>query len=215
MDKVCIVIPAYNEDRSIGLVVKELRKYFKHVIVVNDASSDNTLKEAKGNGAIVVDNPINKGYDGALEEGFRKAKELNKKYVITVDADGQHSPEDAKKFANIHLEDNKDLVIGIRPGFARFSEYIFSLYSRLRFKIVDPLCGMKGYDLSFYNRQGHFDSYKSIGTELAFYSVKQKCSLSQVPIKINKRQYGNPSFSGCVLANMKILKTMFKSIYKI
>ena len=90
--RVAIIVPAFNEENTIGHVVDSISSYGT-VIVINDASTDNTLKEAKKMGAIVVTHSENKGYDEALNSGFRKASELNKEAVITFDADGQHSHE--------------------------------------------------------------------------------------------------------------------------
>ena len=94
MDKsqVAIVIPAFNEESTISNVVQSVTQYGV-VIVVNDTSTDKTEQMAEGAGAILVNHKENKGYDGALNSGFAKAKELNCDIVITFDADGQHNEE--------------------------------------------------------------------------------------------------------------------------
>ena len=83
MDKyqIAIVIPAFNEEATIFNVVQSVKKYGA-VIVVDDASTDETKKIAKNAGAIVVSHQKNKGYDGALNSGFAKADELNYKAII-------------------------------------------------------------------------------------------------------------------------------------
>jgi len=71
--KVAIIIPAYNESNTIGMVVKKLSKLGK-VIVVDDASNDKTSSIAKRNGAFVIRNKFNRGYDNSINIGFKKIK---------------------------------------------------------------------------------------------------------------------------------------------
>lgn len=215
VESLCIIIPAHNEGRSIGAVLTGLKEHFESIIVVNDGSLDNTSEESRKNGAIVIDNVVRKGYDGAIEEGFKKASDMKMKYAITTDADGQHNPGDVRKVAEALVKEGEELVVGIRPSFPRFSERLMSLYSRARFGIKDPLCGLKGYDLTFYEILGHFDSYGSIGTELAFFSAIRKCRIRQIQISINRRTFGKPPFGNRVSANMKILRSMLMSIIKL
>ena len=83
--KVAIVIPAFNEEATIFDIVQSVKKY-GIVVVVNDASTDKTKKLAEDAGAIVVSHNKNKGYDGALNSGFSKVKELNCDFFITFDS---------------------------------------------------------------------------------------------------------------------------------
>uniref|UniRef100_UPI00397E10D0 glycosyltransferase n=1 Tax=Salmonella sp. ZJHZ19_0081 TaxID=3159587 RepID=UPI00397E10D0 len=71
--------------------------------------------------------------------------QLNVDYVVTMDADGQHLPSCVCKVIDLLIEDKLDLVVGKRPRFARFSEYLYSVYFSWLFNISDPLCGLKGY----------------------------------------------------------------------
>ena len=92
-----IVIPAYNEARAIKTVIKELQKNkYKHIIVVDDCSSDNTKELAKKAGAIVLRHPINRGQGAALRTGIEYALEKKATEIITFDADGQHRATDIK-----------------------------------------------------------------------------------------------------------------------
>ena len=212
--KVCVVIPAHNEEKTIANVVTELKRNFKDIIVVNDGSDDNTESEALRSGAIVVSNGKKMGYDRAIDAGFSRAKKENMDYVITVDADGQHVTEDVEKVASVLVGEGKDIVVGIRPKFARFAEYLMAFYSKIRYGIRDPLSGLKGYKMSVYEELGHFDSYNSIGTELAFYSVKMGHQLAQVPTSVNMRMHSSPSFGNSLSANAKILRTLFISLFR-
>lgn len=209
--KIGLVIPAYNESATICGVVKAASKYGQP-IVVNDCSNDETAILAQEAGAIVVTHTTNLGYDNALDSGFMKAKELGCQFIITLDADGQHNPELIQKFID-KLELGADVVLGVRDSKPRISEHAFSLLTRARFGIKDPLCGMKGYTIETYNRLGYFDSYRSIGTELMLFAAHQKLNIAQVPFQVGTRQDA-PRFGNSVKANLKILRAMVLGLQK-
>lgn len=207
--KIGLVIPAYNESSTIYDVVKAASDYGQP-IVVNDCSSDNTASLAEKAGAVVVSHKANLGYDGALNSGFVKAAQLDCQYIITLDADGQHNPKLIQKFVD-ELNKGADIVLGVRSNKPRISEHLFALTTRVRFGIKDPLCGMKGYNIKVYNQLGHFDSYRSIGTELMLFSARNKLSSVQIPFKVGERQDA-PRFGSSLKANLKILRAMSLSI---
>jgi len=109
-----IVIPAFNEAASIGVVVRDLRAAagWREIIVVDDGSADGTGTQAAAAGARVVRHPYNKGNGAAVKTGIRHATGA---FVLIADADGQHQPSDAARLVS-HL-DAYDLVVGARsPG---------------------------------------------------------------------------------------------------
>ncbi|HEY3885544.1 MAG TPA: glycosyltransferase family 2 protein [Vicinamibacterales bacterium] len=108
---VSIVIPAFNEAESIGGVVSVLRAAapWREIIVVDDGSTDGTGERAAAAGAAVVRHPYNLGNGAAVKNGIRRAVG---EYVLILDADGQHPPEDAIRLASRLGE--FDLVIGAR-----------------------------------------------------------------------------------------------------
>jgi len=110
---VSIVIPAMNEADAIGSVVSQLRgaATWREIIVVDDGSEDDTATRARAAGACVIRHPYNKGNGAAVKTGIRRA---SGEFVLIIDADGQHPPEDAQRIA-ARLGDF-DLVIGARNG---------------------------------------------------------------------------------------------------
>jgi glycosyltransferase involved in cell wall biosynthesis len=207
--KIALVIPAFNEAASIAQVIKGALAY-GHVIVVDDGSSDETPTVAAKAGATVVSHPHNQGYDAALNSGFKRASEMGFCAIITLDADGQHDPTLLVKFVAAITSGN-DLVVGERNRRQRFSEYLFSWYTNLRFGLKDPLCGMKAYNIRLYRAMGHFDSYQSIGSELALFAFQNGWKTAQIYFQVRDRD-GKPRFGRTIVANLKILRALFLSL---
>ena len=90
-----VVIPAFNEASVIGGVVAGVHTFFPRVLVVDDASSDNTAAIARAAGAYTARHPLNLGQGAALQTGFDAALARGARYVVTFDADGQHDPAEA------------------------------------------------------------------------------------------------------------------------
>ena len=203
-----IIIPAFNEESTIESVISSVSEFGK-VLIIDDASTDKTAIRASISGAIVYSHKKNLGYDNALNTGFRIAASEGFKYIITMDADGQHDSASIIKIKNL-LIDGFDLVVASRRKKQRFSEEIFSFCSSLRWSINDPLSGFKGYSISLYNSLGHFDSYKSIGTELLFYALKNEFKVVEIEAKIKPR-IGNSRFGNSLKTNLRILRAILLS----
>jgi len=203
--RVAIVIPAFNEASTIASIVNVGRDY-GNPIVVNDCSTDLTAPIAEASGALVLNHTVNQGYDGALNSGFKEAARLKYDFIITLDADGQHDPSLLRTIIDL-LEGGSPLVLGVRSSRARISEHIFSIYTRIRYGVLDPLCGMKGYNREVYDAVGYFDSYKSIGTELTLRAVSSNVRFSQVKFIVNDR-FDAPRFGGLLAANLKIIRAL-------
>jgi len=109
--KISVIIPAYNESESIGVLVSNVRSIYRdaEVIVINDGSSDNTAGVAKDAGAKVFSHPYNIGNGAAIKSGIRVA---TGEVLIFLDADGQHDPQDIEKLIDYIPE--FDMVVGAR-----------------------------------------------------------------------------------------------------
>lgn len=208
--RLAIIVPARNEERSISQVVAAASGYGRP-IVVSDGSTDMTAEAAAAVGAIIVRNERSQGYDAALNSGFHQAAELGFNYVITLDADGQHDPALIPEFSQL-LADGNWLVIGVRPAPARISERLFAAYTRIAYGIHDPLCGMKGYAMDAYKELGHFDSYRSMGTELMLHTLRAGHPVAEVKVPITPR-HDTPRVGGAVRANLRILRSLLHAIF--
>jgi glycosyltransferase involved in cell wall biosynthesis len=118
--KVCVVLPAYNEDRVISEVIKGIHKEFSNtkydfeIVVIDDGSTDKTSEFATKSGAKTIRHILNVGSGGATATGLSYAQQNGFDVAVTVDADGQHHPEDVLAGVNILTNGNTDLLIGSR-----------------------------------------------------------------------------------------------------
>jgi len=212
-EKIIAVIPAFNEEKTIGEVVKELKRYTDEIIVVDDASVDKTSDEAMKYSAVVLRHAVNQGYDKTIDDGFKEAAKRKASIIFTFDADGQHVPYDVPKILAPIKKGEADVVVGIRPHTQRLSEKLFSIYAKKKIGITDPLCGIKAYSAEMYNNIGYFDRIKSIGTELMFNCNALGCRIKEVNINMNKRE-GKSRFGSVLRANIKIISALFKILIK-
>ncbi len=108
------VVPAYNEEKKIGSVVQSLFGHVDQVVVVDDASPDNTFQIAKDAGAVVLRHGINRGQGAALQTGHDYALKNNAEYVLHFDGDGQFCVEDILPALNKMKESSYDVLFGSR-----------------------------------------------------------------------------------------------------
>jgi len=207
--QIAILIPVYNEQKTILNVVNQVRKYGTPIII-DDASTDNSKRIIKQNKIIYFSNKNNLGYDKTLNIGFSRAKSLKFKYIITFDGDGQHYTKDLGRII-FYLNKNYDLVVGQRSKFQRFSEFMFSKFSIFYYNIKDPLTGLKGYNIRVYNSLGYFDKNQSTGTKLLFHAVQKKFKIKKININI-KRRVDIPRFGNVIKSNLYIIRSIILAL---
>lgn len=113
---VIIIIPAYNEEKGLPSLIRNIRNHVSDVdiLVVDDGSRDRTARVAEKAGALAIRLPFNMGYGAALQTGFKYALRKRYRYVIQMDADGQHDPASIKTLLDEVKKEEVDLVIGSR-----------------------------------------------------------------------------------------------------
>lgn len=210
--KIIVIIPALNEQKTIGQVVQEVKGCADQIIVVDDASSDQTADIAEDAGAFVIRHTENKGYDASIEDGFKKGIDMSGEIFATFDADAQHKFEDLRKIISIVENKEADLVIGQRQIRKHFAEKIFAAYTNFKYGIKDPLCGLKAYSREVYQTVGHFDTIKSIGTQLMIEAVIKGFKIKLVPVYIKERKDNSRFYFNQWKANCRIFMAMIKVI---
>lgn len=111
---VFVVIAAYNEGSSIAKVIPDLLRTFQTIVVVDDGSVDDTAAQAQAAGATVLIHPINLGQGAALQTGICYAVNQGAEYIVTFDADGQHSPADVPPMLEALEKSGADIALGSR-----------------------------------------------------------------------------------------------------
>jgi glycosyltransferase involved in cell wall biosynthesis len=203
---VFVVIPAYNEAAHIGKVVRGLprtltigKETFKvRVVVVDDCSRDNTHGEAKKAGATVLRHVINSGAGAATRTGLRYAEQNSQDlaYVVTIDADGQHSNKDVERIVRYAVENNAEMVVGNRlhdgnkqdmPWHRTLGNRGLSLISRVLFgiKIEDTQSGLRLYKASAVPAISCYtiDRY-GFCTEMLWLAVRSGIDVREMPISV-------------------------------
>ena len=165
--KVCVLIPAYREERRIGAVVREVRDYCSDVVVIDDGSPDDTAKAAAEAGATVLEHVHNQGKGAALQTGFDHARARGCDLAITMDADGQHAPSDIPAFLQAYERTHSPVLVGNRmnnvaamPPLRRFvNRFMSDLLSRVMGQHVpDSQCGFRLYHRSAFP-EGPYDAH--------------------------------------------------------
>lgn len=214
--KVIAVVPAHNEARTVDDVVRSLLPAVSEVIVVDDASGDGTGEIARQAGATMLRNETSRGYDGAIDRGFSEAARRGADIIMTFDADGEHDAKDIPTILAPILEGRADVVAGQRPRVRHWGEVIFASYTKMRFGIRDPLCGLKAYRRQVYDSVGFFDRVHSIGTELMLRARAKGYRIVLVPIVLHERMDDRSRFYFVRLrGNLNILGAMIRTIYTI
>tara|TARA_Y100000389_G_scaffold47762_1_gene42940 strand:- start:896 stop:1552 length:657 start_codon:yes stop_codon:yes gene_type:complete len=213
--EIAIIIPCFNEEKTINTVVKNA-SYYGIPIIVDDKSTDKSIENLNQiqSEIIVKSNDNNIGYEKTLQVGFEIAQKSGFKYAITLDADNQFDHKDIGKL--IKKSSNFDIVIAQRSKLQRLAENFFSIIFNFFFKIRDPLSGLKFYRMDlFLENKEVFDSKNLIGTELLCYSIKKRKKISTIEVETAERK-DKPRYGGGFKANIKIFIGLFgalKTIY--
>lgn len=209
MKNILTIIPAYNEEKNIESVLDELNRDFKEadILVINDASTDDTKGLVEKKKITCITLPYHMGYARAIQTGIRYALEYQYSYVVQFDADGQHIATEAKKLKEKMEKEGCDLVIGSRymtkdykkcNPFRRFGTNIFSWMIRLfcKKKITDPLSGFQCFNQKVIKRLAMLGKYPEYpDANLIMELIYDKFVICEVPVKMRMRKYGESMHS--------------------
>ena len=191
--KICVLIPTYNNEKTLKRVIDGVLDYTENIIVINDGSTDSTLQILEKYSITVINLSENKGKGNALKLGFRKAKEIGYDYAITIDSDGQHYPDDIPVFVENLLNENEDvLLIGNRnmsqdgipkkSSFGnRFSNFWFWFETGI--KLEDTQSGYRLYPLHKIPKK-YFTPKFEFEIEIIVRTAWRHVPVKNVPIKV-------------------------------
>ena len=192
--KITIGIPAYNEEKSIALIITKLKKITDSIIVCDDGSSDMTAEISKNLGATVISHKKNMGYGVAINSIFQKSKELNVDLLVTFDADGQHRVEDIQKVIEPIKNNVADLVIGSRfldkksnvPNYRKIGIKVITKVTNasIRKILTDSQSGFRAYNGQVLSQISPSDMGMGISTEILIKSSSKGLRIMEVPITI-------------------------------
>jgi len=228
-NKILVIVPAYNEEGSVGKVVEEVHAYLPkaEVLVVNDGSTDRTSVTAKSTGAVVLDLPFNLGIGGAMQAGYKYAYEKGYDIAIQVDGDGQHDPKEVGKLLDDLKERKIDMAIGSRfigdsgyksstmrmIGISIFSRVISMIVGQ---KITDPTSGFRAANRKAI--QLFATDYPQDYPEPEVVILLHQCHLQmgEVPVGMSERYSGESSITKIrsIYYMVKVLLAIFVDCFK-
>ena len=187
------VMPAHNEEKAIKNVIERAKKYVDKLIVVDDASRDNTGKIVKNLGVMLVTHKNNRGLGGALRSGFSKALEMSKDdndIIITIDADGQHIPEEIPKFVK-EIRKGYDFVLGKRdlskyPFVKKFGNFFLNIFTNMicGTNLKDTESGFRAFTKRALKKMEFKAERYEIAAEILYQVGKTNTKASNVDIKV-------------------------------
>lgn len=190
--KTCVLIPSYNEAKTIGSLVKRIKNKGLDVVVVDDGSIDKTAEIARGSGAYVLKHKQNKGKGASLKDGFHFI--INKDYdaVITMDGDDQHSPEDIPKFIKASDDPNVDMLVGNRMSSNKDMPFIRWMTNNLmsflisiicKKNISDSQCGFRLIKRKVFKELSFFSPNFEIESEILIEAYRKGFTVKFIPIQ--------------------------------
>ena len=223
------IVPALNEEQTVGRVVDEIRAFDPgfDIVVVDDGSVDRTAGVAADRGAHVLRLPFNLGIGGAMQTGYRFAFEHGYDVAVQVDGDGQHDPTQLPTILAPVLSGEADLCVGSRfTGSGQFrSSFVrrigIKIFARIvslvvRQKLTDTTSGFRAV-----NRRGialfaadYPHDYPEV--EATVMSVKHKLRLIEVPVEMRERGGGSSSITALrsVYYMAKVLLAIFVGLFR-
>ncbi|MCB9426789.1 MAG: glycosyltransferase family 2 protein [Flavobacteriales bacterium] len=229
MKNIKVIIPAFNEEQSIGLVVQEIPDLVSEVIVVDNNSSDATAAQAKKAGATVLKEP-KMGYGYACLKGMDYVAQQNELPDIIVFLDGDYSdyPEELSKVVAPILDDDVDLVIGARVVALRephsmtpqqvfgngLATWLMKLFFGAKYTDLGPFRAIKYKALLSLQMQ---DKTYGWTVEMQLKALKQKLRYVEVPVRYKNRigvSKVSGTVKGTIMAGIKIIGWIFKYAFK-
>ncbi len=193
MVKSVAIIPAYNEEVALGSIILRTLQYVDEVIIVNDGSDDKTVDVAKLAGAEIINHATNLGKGEALKSGFSAIGDAD--VVVTIDADGQHNPDEIPSLIKPIIEDGADLVNGSRymngpeentPAYRRVGQQVLDNATNISagIKVTDSQSGFRAFSPAACKVFRFYDTGFGIESEMLVDVAEAGLKIVEVPITV-------------------------------
>ncbi len=224
--KIWMIIPAYNEEKFIGKVLKDLFNLGLNLIVIDDGSQDNTFQIAQGiikdrpGRGYLYQHPINRGLGATLKTGIEAALNKNADIMVTFDADGQHNPEDILPICQPIIDGKADVVIGIRnfdemPQHKKRSNQIMNLITRIFYgaHVQDSQSGLRAFNHKAAKALDIESREYGVSSEIIREIQHKNLRMEEVPIETIYTDYSLSKGTNAKIG-FKILIKMIREILK-
>jgi len=212
--KITCVIPAFNEEKKIGLVISKVKPLVSEIIVVDDASRDQTFAEAKQAGAVIVRHIINRGQGAALRTGTKLALDREADIIIHFDADDQFQASDIPEMIAPLLAGDADAVLGSRflgkkSNLPFLKKILIMPLARLinraffNIRLTDPQSGFRALNRQSASKLKIENDGMAHCSEILYQLFKNKNRVIEVPITVIYHEYGQKLSGG-----FKIIKDL-------
>ncbi len=189
--KFAAVIPAFGEEKHIGDVVRRTRAKLDHVLVVDDGSTDATANRAREAGGEVIVHPENRGKGEAIKTGLRHWLDRQCDFVIILDADGQHLPEEIDRFIDAAATSDVQMFVGTRMNDISSMPLVRRMVNRYMSNKISRVCGQQVPDTQCGFRMLHRQLIPDVlgganrfdyETEMLIIASRKGCKIESVPI---------------------------------
>jgi len=184
--RIAAVIPAYQEEKYVADVARRTRLQLEHVLVVDDGSTDNTAAEARAAGVEVLVHAQNRGKGESIKSGLRYWMERGMDYILLLDADGQHLPEEIPRFLDAVAQGGQQILLGTRMSDTKDMPLLRRLVNRYMSNRISAACGQAIPDTQCGFRMLHRDVVPEIlgGSERFDYETEMLIRTSRKGYRI-------------------------------
>lgn len=214
-------IPAFEEERTIAKVIVRAQRHVDKVVVVDDGSSDDTGAIARALGALVISHPRKGGYGAAIRSCFGAARDLGADILVTLDADGQHDPDQIAGLVEPVRQGLADVVVGSRflrpkderqtPRYREAGIRILTEFTEVASggRFSDAQSGFRAYGRNAIDRIVPTEQGMGVSVEVLMKAVEQHLKIAEVPVSV---KYGGleTSTHGPVFHGLDVLGSLVK-----
>jgi len=205
---VCLLLPAYNEAKTIGQIVREASEFVNDILVIDDGSVDKTAQIAEEASGKVIKHSTNLGKGMALRTGFDYVSQKGYDLIATMDSDGQHQPSDLPRFIDYFKNNKPDIIIGARihdrikmPRHRRFNNWLVS-------SVGSALCGQEVKDFQSGFRLIRTEVLRSVELHTERYETESELLIKAGRIGFKIQSIPINTIYNAEVSNIKPLREM-------